>query len=89
MTGVIWFVQVVHYPLLERVGVDRFTAYHAAHTRFTTWVVVVPMLVELISGAGLLWWRSEGIPLELAVLGLVFGVAGVGLHDLGSGSVAW
>ena len=29
MTGVGWFVQVVHYPLLGCVGADEFRAYSA------------------------------------------------------------
>lgn len=45
MTGLIWFVQVVHYPLLAKVGGDG-TAYQTAHMTRTTWVVAVPMLAE-------------------------------------------
>ena len=30
MTGVIWFVQVVHYPLMARVGAEGFAAYERA-----------------------------------------------------------
>lgn len=46
MTGVIWFVQIVHYPLLARVGLAEFAAYESAHVRLTTWVVAPPMVVE-------------------------------------------
>ena len=46
MTGLIWFVQVVHYPLMRRVGSAGFVEYEAAHTRRTTLVVGPPMLVE-------------------------------------------
>lgn len=46
MTGLIWFVQVVHYPLLAGVGPAGFVAYHAAHSRLTTLVVGPLMLVE-------------------------------------------
>ena len=28
MTGLIWFVQVVHYAMFANVGLDPFTAYH-------------------------------------------------------------
>jgi hypothetical protein len=49
MTGLIWFVQVVHYPLLARVGSES-TAYQIAHMKRTTGVVAVPMLAELTSG---------------------------------------
>ena len=45
MTGLIWFVQVVHYPLFDRVGAARFVPYHAAHSRRTSWVVAAPMAI--------------------------------------------
>lgn len=47
MVGLIWFVQVVHYPLMSSVGAAQFAAYEARHTRRTTWIVAPTMLVEL------------------------------------------
>lgn len=47
MTGLIWFVQVVHYPLMREVGTDAFAAYERRHLRRTTIVVCPLMLVEL------------------------------------------
>lgn len=47
MTGVIWFVQVVHYPLFAGVGERAFRAYEERHTVLTTWVVLPPMVAEL------------------------------------------
>jgi len=47
MTGVIWFVQIVHYPLFEKVGVEAFVAYEKAHTQRTCYIVVPMMLIEL------------------------------------------
>ncbi len=32
MTGLIWFVQIVHYPLFARVGNAEFSAYEQRHT---------------------------------------------------------
>ncbi|MEM7411997.1 MAG: hypothetical protein AAF430_17350 [Myxococcota bacterium] len=55
MTGLIWFVQVVHYPLFGRVAEDGFVAYENAHTRLTTWVVGPPMLLEVGTLAWLSW----------------------------------
>ena len=55
LTGLIWFVQVVHYPLMGKVGVDFFAAYENAHTRLTSWVTAPPMLLELGTGAALLY----------------------------------
>jgi hypothetical protein len=53
LAGLIWFVQVVHYPLLRQVGPDTFAAYHAAHTRRTTLVVAPLMLAEAIAALAL------------------------------------
>jgi uncharacterized membrane protein len=55
MTGVIWMCQVAHYPLLARVGKQALPAYQAANTRLTTWVVLPPMVVELVFAIWLVW----------------------------------
>lgn len=49
MTGVIWFVQVVHYPLFAEVGRAEFAQYEASHSGLTTLIVAPLMLVELIT----------------------------------------
>lgn len=59
MTGLIWFVQVVHYPLFAAVGPSAFPAYHAAHTRLTTLVVAPLMLAEAALAVGLVVARVE------------------------------
>jgi hypothetical protein len=61
MVGVIWFVQVVHYPLLARVGSAEAVAYEQAHTRRTGRVVGPAMLLEAASAALLLWVRPAGV----------------------------
>ena len=47
MTGLIVFVQVVHYPLMARVDHASFVRYERAHTARTGWVVIPPMVAEL------------------------------------------
>ena len=71
MTGLIWFVQVVHYPLMSRVGEGYFAEYENRHTRFTTRVVAAPMLVELISGLLLLQWQPIAVPPIIPWLGFL------------------
>ncbi len=71
MTGVIWFVQVVHYPLFAEVGDEGFPAYAAAHSRRTAWVVVPPMLLELVTGLLLLARRPTGVGAGAAWVGMV------------------
>ncbi len=61
LTGLVWFVQVVHYPLFCEVDPERFAAYHAAHVKLTTRVVVVPMCVELFASIGLVLFPPSGV----------------------------
>lgn len=77
MTGVIWFVQVVHYPLFGSVGTAAFTRYAARHTDLTTFVVVGPMFAELITAALLVWRRPPllgawEVWLGLGLVGLIW-----------------
>ena len=89
MTGVIWMVQWVHYPLFANVGDDAFVAYQRAHTSGMTPVVLPAMLVELIAAALLASGRVPvrgrtlariGFALVLATWGSTFLVQ-VPLHE--------
>lgn len=54
MAGLVWFVQLVHYPLFAHVGRDGFARYEAEHTRRTTWLVAPLMLAEAATALVLL-----------------------------------
>lgn len=69
MVGLIWFVQIVHYPLYEKVGREQFPEYEAFHNRLTTWVVGPAMLVEMFSAVALLRHASNSFT-SLAWMGL-------------------
>lgn len=71
MVGVIWFVQIVHYPLFGRVGRDGFAGYSTAHSRLTGLVVGPPMLVEAATAVALAIRPPEGVSFFLPLLGLV------------------
>jgi len=70
MLGVIWFVQVVHYPLFAQVGPAEFPAYEKTHAQLTAWVVGPPMLLELSTALLLLWFRLAGISKLQCAIGL-------------------
>ena len=70
MVGVIWFVQVVHYPLFGRVGEGGFAAYSRVHSRLTGYVVGPAMLVEAGTALVLVFARPGGVPFPAALLGL-------------------
>ena len=46
MTGVIWFVQVVHYPLFASIGGEKFAEYEKSHQRLATFIVLPAMVIE-------------------------------------------
>ena len=35
MVGLIWLIQIVHYPLFSRVGADQFKLYEQEHQRLS------------------------------------------------------
>ncbi len=69
MTGVILFVQVVHYPLMAQVGADAYQGYQEAHMRRTTWVVLPGMGLELGAAVGLVVTRLGTPDATLALVG--------------------
>jgi hypothetical protein len=86
MTGLIWYVQVVHYPLFAAVGPAGFASYHAAHSRLTTLVVGPLMLVEAACGVWIALERPSpaawtGVALLAVVWGTTFFVS-VPRHNL-------
>lgn len=53
MFGVIWVVQLVHYPLMARVGEEHQAAYAKAHTDRMGFVVGPLMVPELAAAVWL------------------------------------
>ena len=78
MAGLIWFVQIVHYPMMGEVPLNSFSAYARTHQRRTTWVVGPVMFLE--DGSSLLLFclptkEFAGMPLHwigLVLLALIW-----------------
>jgi hypothetical protein len=75
MTGLIWFVQVVHYPLFGAVRRESFADYEKKHTQLTGRVVTPPMLVELVTAVALVFRRPAALPAVWVWIGLALLVA--------------
>jgi hypothetical protein len=72
LVGLIWTIQWVHYPLLQRVGVEAFAVYHQEHCRRIARLVVPVMAAEVLLVVLCLiaepqdpWLRLSLIPLAL------------------------
>ena len=78
MFGVIWMVQVVHYPLMRYVSGEQFARFETAHRIRISWVVGPLMAVEGVCvlgflfapPAGLSWWLPwVGAGMEAIAIG--------------------
>ena len=89
MFGVIWMVQLVHYPLFAGVGADGFAAYQASHQQRITWIVLPAMVLELITAVWLVFtpppaWPQWSVWTGLALVTIIWlstGLLQVPLHN--------
>jgi uncharacterized membrane protein len=70
MTGLIWFVQSVHYPLFAAVGAEGYSVYQERHMRLTTRVVLPLMLLEAVTAFWLIFDRPAAVPAAAPWVGL-------------------
>jgi hypothetical protein len=50
MTGLIWLVQIVHYPGFVYVDVKGWSEFHRFHSARISWIVLPVMVTELVTG---------------------------------------
>lgn len=78
MTGLIWFVQVVHYPLFARADRTAFADFAREHAARTSFVVAPLMLGEAATAIALVLAPPAHAPAGLPWLGILL-LAGVWL----------
>ncbi|GAB4408382.1 MAG: hypothetical protein OHK0053_35110 [Microscillaceae bacterium] len=76
LTGLIWTIQVLHYPSFAKFGPTAFADFHTFHTARITLIVALPMVLEL--ALAFMLWLWSPLPenilapwLSLVLLGLV------------------
>lgn len=67
--ALIWYVQLISYPVFLHVGETHWQTYHKQHTRRITWIMA-PLMLAQLAVSGLLalnhsWW-------DLVLVALVF-----------------
>ena len=68
MTGMIWSMQILEYPLFALVGPKEFPAYHRRHNRGLPSVVILPSLIALVSAVVLIFTRPAHLPLWASIV---------------------
>jgi hypothetical protein len=73
MVGIIWTVQIVHYPLMAMADRRRYADFQSQHERRISRVVIPVMLTELLTACLLAVapWSAVAAPLAWAGLGLL------------------
>lgn len=66
LVGLIWTIQVVHYPLFAKVGAEAFATYEQSHVARITMIVGPLMLVELVCAVAIVGMRPSGVSPALA-----------------------
>ncbi|MFZ4826784.1 MAG: hypothetical protein ACOYLB_05465 [Phototrophicaceae bacterium] len=70
MVGVIWLVQIVHYPLYHHIHPQSFPDYEVQHVNKITLVVAPVMFIEATTALLLVVRAPSSIPLWARLLGL-------------------
>ncbi|MBD3216857.1 MAG: hypothetical protein GF310_01180 [candidate division Zixibacteria bacterium] len=71
LTGLIWIIQVVHYPLIQMVDEGIFVSYMAQHRRKISYLVLPLMLIELASAIMLALNSVKSVIAVQAWIGLI------------------
>ena len=79
MTGVIWVIQIVHYPSFHFIEKELYTAFQRFHMNKISIIVIPIMLAELITGIMLLFDKSSKshfLTISLIMLILIWAITG-------------
>ena len=69
MTGIIWIIQLVHYPSFQYIKSSAWEAFHQFHTSRMRYIVAPLMIMELASSFYLYYeMRSTGFIFILNIL---------------------
>ena len=71
MVGLIWLIQLVHYPLFSYVGSKEFRIFHENHKILIRPVVGIVMIVELVTSGIIIFQIPNGIPNWTAIVGII------------------
>ena len=71
MVGLIWLIQIVHYPLFNLVGKNEFQVYHKSHSVLITPLVGAIMIIELTSSILLVLFPLKNVSSTIPTIGVI------------------
>jgi hypothetical protein len=75
--GVIWFAQIVVYPLFGRVGESEYVAYHRFYSSRIPLPVIAPGFASFLLPAALVFLGPGSVPVWLYLANVACGLVGL------------
>lgn len=73
LTGLVWLIQLTHYPSFHYVNESKWTAFHSHHSKSISFIVMPLMLAELAMSIYWVWLTPKVYPLLcLGLVGIVW-----------------
>lgn len=63
MAGLIWLIQLVHYPSFHFVDQSNFKEFHLFHSTRISFVIIPVMILEIVT-SGILWWNYSAFDIN-------------------------
>lgn len=71
MFGVIWVIQMAHYPAFRFISSEQFVEFHQFHSQRITPIVGPLMMTELVSGSLLVFRHGDSPVFWINFLGVI------------------
>jgi hypothetical protein len=71
LTGVIWLVQIVHYPLFAFVGDEKYKIFHVSHMNWISFVVAPLMIAEALTAILIVFYQPPNANSLVLWFGLI------------------
>ena len=73
MVGVIWIMQLVHYPSFNFINIEDYKSFQEFHMKRISVIVIPAMTIELISGILIFWiYQTNNIFFNVSLFCLFF-----------------
>ncbi len=73
MLGIIWFIQLIHYPLLNKIK-EGLSQYEKAHLKRAAFFIGPLLAIDLVVSIFLVSFETRSILIRLATCNLIFNI---------------
>ena len=71
LCGIIWIIQLVHYPFFSQIGAENFQKFHQSHSFWITPVVAPLMIAELVTSFLILFYPPADLNYKLLIFAFI------------------